>query len=143
MRPVFFYRPAPRPPRNQEDWRWWFNVWAPAAIAVAIICIESTGTFSSQNTSSWLRPIFQHLFGAISDSTWDSFHHLLRKSGHFVGYGTVAFTFLRAWLHTLARSGSPPASLVGWRRGPTALLSWRGGASVFGLFFTPLLPPCG
>ena len=112
MRQVFFYKPAPAPPRNEEDWRWWFNVWTPVAIAVAIICVESTETFSSQHTSSWLRPIFQHLLGAISDSTWDFFHHLLRKSGHFVGYGTVGFTFLRAWLHTLGR------------RGPMALLAW-------------------
>ena len=139
---MFFYRPALGPPRNQEDWRWWFNVWTPAAVAVAIICVESTETFSSQNTSSWLRPIFQHLVGAISDSTWASFHHLLRKSGHFVGYGTVAFTFLRAWLHTLARSGSPPASLVGWRRGPRALLSWRVEASILAIFSTAIVASC-
>ena len=101
MRQVFFYKPAPAPPRNEEDWRWWFNVWTPAAIAVAIICVESTETFSSQNTSSWLRPIFQHLLGAISDSTWDFFHHLLRKSGHFVGYGVLSFLLFRAWRATL------------------------------------------
>jgi VanZ family protein len=134
MHPVFFSRSAPGPPRNQEDWRWWFNAWAPAAIAVAVICVESTETFSSQNTSSWLRPIFQYLVGAISDSTWDSFHHLLRKSGHFVGYGTVGFTFLRAWLHTLARSG--------WRRGPAALLSWRVEASILAIFSTAIVASC-
>ncbi len=101
MRPVFFYRPSPRPSRNNAGWRWWSNVWAPVALAVAIICAEYTSTFSSQNTSGWLRPIFEHLFGAISDPAWDTFHHHLRKSGHFLGYGAVGFTFLRAWLHTL------------------------------------------
>lgn len=142
MRSVFFSISAPGPSRDQEDWRWWFNVWAPAAVAVAVICIESTETFSSQNTSSWLRPIFQHMVGAISDSTWALFHHLLRKTGHFVGYGTVAFTFLRAWLHTLARPGSSPVSLVGWRRGPQALLAWRVEATILAIFSTAIVASC-
>lgn len=138
MRPVFFSKSAPGPPDNEEDWGWWLNVWTPAAIAVAIICVESTATFSSQNTSGWLRPIFQRLVGAISDNTWNSFHHLLRKSGHFVGYGTVGFTFLRAWLHTLDRSGLP-ASQLGRRRSPAALLSWRVESSVLAILSTAIV----
>lgn len=99
-------------------------------LAVAVICVESTETFSAQNTSSWLRPIFQHLLGAISDSSWDFFHHLLRKSGHFVGYGTVGFTFLRAWLYTLARRGSE------------TLLSWRVESSILAIFSTAIVAGC-
>jgi VanZ family protein len=142
MRPVFFSRPASGPTRSEEAWRWWFNVWTPVAIAVAVICVESTETFSSQNTSGWLRPIFQHLVGAISDNTWESFHHYLRKSGHFVGYGTVAFTFLRAWLHTLARSRFPPASVAGWSRGPAALLTWRVESSILAILSTAIVASC-
>jgi len=41
-------------------------------IAVAIICVESTSAFSSQNTSSILRPILERWFGHIQDSSWDS-----------------------------------------------------------------------
>ena len=127
MRPVFFYRPSPRPSRNNAGWRWWFKVWAPVALAVAIICAESTSTFSSQNTSGWLRPIFEHLFGAMSDPAWDTFHHHLRKSGHFLGYGAVGFTFLRAWLHTLD-----------WR-GPITLIAWRVEATILAIFSTALV----
>ncbi len=111
MHPVFFYKPSPPP--AYAGWRWWFNVWTPAAIAVAVICAESTDTFSSNNTSSWLRPIVQQLLGALQDSTWAAFHHYLRKTGHFVGYAAVAFTFLRAWLYTLDRRA--PRSLSKWR----------------------------
>jgi VanZ family protein len=82
-------------------------------IAIAIICVESTDTFSSQNTSSFLRPILQRWFGHINDSSWDLYHHYLRKSGHFVGYGLVAFAFLHAWLHTLDRRAI--GSLLEWR----------------------------
>jgi len=133
MRPVFFYKLHSRSPRSGRDgsgWRWWLSVWAPVAIAIAVICTESTDTFSAQNTSSWLRPIFEHWFGAMKDSTWELFHHLLRKSGHFVGYGTVGFTFLRAWLHTLAR------------RGKSALLSWRLESSILAIFSTAIVASC-
>ena len=118
MRPVFFYKPLPPLP-SEASWRWWFNVWTPAAIAVAIICIESTDLFSAKNTSSWLRPIVQNLIGVMPDSTWATFHHYVRKTGHFIGYGAVAFTFLRAWLHTLDLRG--PSSLLSWRLNSTLL----------------------
>jgi VanZ family protein len=104
---------------SEASWAWWFKVWTPAAIAVAIICVESTDTFSSQNTSSFLRPILQHLIGPLQDSTWNIFHHYLRKTGHFVGYGLVALTFLRAWLHTLNLHA--PSSLLAWRLKSTSL----------------------
>jgi VanZ family protein len=113
MRPVFFVKSQRQLPPNLAGWRWWLLVWAPVAIAIGIICIESTGTFSSQNTSDWLRPIFERLFGAMQDSTWELFHHYLRKTGHFIGYGTVGLTFLRAWLHTLDRHGR--GLLPSWR----------------------------
>lgn len=127
MRSVFFYKPQREARPTDSELRWWFSVWVPVIIAIAVICAESTDTFSSRNTSSWLRPILQHLFGAMSDSAWESFHHYLRKSGHFVGYGTVGFTFLRAWLHTLGR------------RGPTSLLSWRLESSVLAVFSTAIV----
>jgi|ERR1017187_34277 VanZ family protein len=127
MRSVFFYKPLREARANDSGSRWWFSVWAPVVIAIAVICVESTDTFSAQNTSSWLRPILQHLFGAMSDNTWDSFHHYLRKSGHFVGYGTVGFTFLRAWLHTLGRHG------------PTSLRSRRLESSVLAVFSTAIV----
>ena len=118
MRPVFFYKPLRQQP-SEASWQWWLKVWTPAALAVAIICVESTSAFSSQNTSSILRPILERWFGHIQDSSWDIYHHYLRKTGHFVGYGLVAFTFLRAWLHTLDLRG--PSSLRSWRLNSTLL----------------------
>jgi VanZ family protein len=130
MRPVFFHKPSKRSSVGSYGWRWWVNVWAPVAIAIGMICMESTATMSAQNTSSWLRPIFQRLFGPISDHTWALFHHYLRKTGHFVGYGTVALTFLRAWLHTLGR------------RGAKGLLAWRLESCVLAIFSTAIVASC-
>jgi VanZ family protein len=130
MRSVFFYKPLQLSAHDATGWRWWFNVWTPAVLAVGVICVESTATFSAQNTSTWLRPIVQHLFGLMSDSLWEPLHHYMRKTGHFVGYGTVAFTFLRAWLHMLGRNE------------PATLLSWRVEASVLAIFSTAIVASC-
>jgi VanZ family protein len=127
MRPVFFCKPLPPSPDSGAGFRWWFNVWSPVVLAIAVICCESTGTMSSEHTSRFLRPLFERLFGSFSDTAWDIFHHALRKSGHFVGYGTVGFTFLRAWLHTLRR------------RGPTALLPWRVESTILAIFSTAIV----
>ena len=132
MRPVFFIKRRQLSLREDEDtdWRWWTVVWAPVILAIAVICAESTSTFSSQNTSSWLRPIAERWFGTFADNAWDFFHHCLRKSGHFIGYGTVGFTFLRAWLYALAR------------RGRSALLSWRLESSILAIFSTAIVASC-
>jgi VanZ family protein len=129
MRPVFFYKPLPKQ-SSEARWLWWFNVWTPAAIAVAIICTESTDTFSAQNTSSWLRPIVEHWIGHINDSTWEFLHHYLRKTGHVIGYGLVAFTFLRAWLYTLTQ------------RGPSTLIAWRLESSILAILSTAIVASC-
>jgi VanZ family protein len=33
---------------------------------------------------------------------WDEIHHIIRKTGHFVGYGTLSLLFYRAWRLTAA-----------------------------------------
>ena len=130
MRPVFFCNSLPPSPPSRPGWRWYFSVWTPVVIAIAIICVESTDTFSSQNTSSFLRPILQRWFGHINDSSWDLYHHYLRKSGHFVGYGLVAFAFLHAWLHTLDR------------RAIGSLLEWRIKSSLLAILSTAFIASC-
>jgi len=129
MRPVFFYKPLPPQP-SEAGWRWALGVWTPVVIAIAIICAESTNTFSSQNTSDWLRPIVERWFGPIRDSAWELFHLYLRKTGHFAGYGAVCFTFLRAWLHTLTR------------RGPSTLIAWRLESSILAILSTAIVASC-
>jgi VanZ family protein len=88
--------------------------WLPAALSVAMIAAESTATMSAANTSRWLYPLWVRLFGPISASHWAEVHHLIRKIGHFVGYGGVSVAFLYGWLRTLRRihGGYRPI----WRR---------------------------
>ena len=127
MRSVFFYKRSETTGRPTSRARWLVNVWLPVLLAIGVIAIESTNLFSSKNTSGWLRTFAEHLFGPIRDQVWEPFHHYLRKTGHFVGYGTVCLTFLRAWLHT-----------IGDRR-PNSLLVWRLESCALAIFSTAIV----
>lgn len=102
-------------------------IWGPAVLAAIVIAVESTSTFSADNTSGWLRPIVQAVLGTLSDARWALLHHLIRKSGHFGGYGGVCVAFVRAWLwHDLPRAAHN-------------LRRWRGLAVLRGLACTALI----
>ena len=77
-----------------------FWAWLPAAIGVGVIILESTETFSASNTSGPLRGIWQSIFGVEPDARWELIHHLIRKTGHFIGYGTLSLLFYHAWRRT-------------------------------------------
>jgi VanZ family protein len=88
--------------------------WVPAALSVLMIVLESTATMSAQNTSAWLYPFWVRLFGPISTSQWADVHHVIRKTGHFVGYGLVSMAFFYSWRQTLLRMAVKHWTL--WRR---------------------------
>jgi len=88
--------------------------WLPAALSVLMIVLESTATMSASNTSQWLYPLWVKLFGPISAAHWDQVHHLIRKTGHFVGYGVVSLAFFYSWRQTLQRMAVKHWTL--WRR---------------------------
>ena len=88
----------------------------------AIVC-ESTPTFSAEKTGGWIRPWLERYVGHINDMLWYIVHRAIRKSGHFTGYGTLCFAWLRAWLLTLALK----PNLKWWR--------WRSvGLAIAGTF---------
>jgi VanZ family protein len=84
--------------------RHWINVWWPVVFGICIIGIESTPMFGSDHTSGPLRAIWQAIFGSVSSARWETIHHMIRKSGHFTGYGLLGLAWLRAWWMTLPRS---------------------------------------
>lgn len=116
MLSIFLAKPDPLALRLRIKGFWprlW--VWLPAVLAVLVICNESQARFSADNTSRFLRPLFEHLLGPIRNSVWDEAHHLLRKTGHFTGYGLLCLTFVRAWLYELGCLADLPQSTWHWR----------------------------
>ena len=47
--------------------------------------------------------LYEAVFGSVSPQDWDEIHHILRKTGHFLGYGTIGLMWLRAWHMTAPR----------------------------------------
>jgi VanZ family protein len=88
--------------------------WLPASLSVLMIVLESTATMSASNTSQWLYPFWVKLFGPISKAHWNEVHHLIRKTGHVVGYGVVSLAFFYSWRQTLHRMAVKHWTL--WRR---------------------------
>ena len=98
-----------------------FLHWIPALIGIGVILAESTVTFGAANTSRWLLPLWIKLFGPISPARWAVVHHYIRKSGHFVGYGSVSLAFFDAWRVSLERHW-PAWRVRFWRAAGLAVL---------------------
>ena len=86
------------------------KAWIAAILWLVVITIESTSYLSGQNTSRILYPVLHFLFG-ISYAHFEPWHHLLRKTGHVIGYGLLSFFLFRAWRETLAVVAQPSWSL--------------------------------
>jgi VanZ family protein len=78
----------------------WIRIWWPVAFMITVILAESTAALGADNTSGPLRYLFEAIFGHVSDDRWEIIHHYIRKTGHFVGYGLVGLSWLRAWRMT-------------------------------------------
>jgi VanZ family protein len=89
---------------NGRGSRFWISVWWPVAVGIGVIVIESTPALGTDHTSGPLRWLFQTIFGSVSDIHWEPIHHVIRKSGHFIGYGLLGLAWLRAWWMSLPRS---------------------------------------
>jgi VanZ family protein len=89
---------------NRRGFWYWVYIWLPVALGIAVIVVESTETFGSDHTSGPLRRLFEALFGSVADASWELIHHVIRKTGHFTGYGFIGLAWLRAWWFTLPRS---------------------------------------
>ncbi len=90
-------------------------VWLPVFVMLLVIVRESTDGFSSVHTGALLRPLLESVFGHIGEERWEAAHHVLRKTGHLLGYGTLGLAWLRAWLLTW---------LMPLRFSPTGVWRW-------------------
>jgi VanZ family protein len=89
---------------SPRDLKFWISAWLPVAIGIGVIMVESTELCGANHTSRPLRWLWETLFGRVSNAQWEPIHHLIRKCGHFFGYGFIGVAWLRAWWMTLAHS---------------------------------------
>lgn len=73
-----------------------FWAWAPVIGWLAILLVESSDLGSSERTASLLWKMWTTLLGTPDRGTFDLVHHVLRKTGHFTGYGILSLLIFRA-----------------------------------------------
>ena len=75
--------------------------WAPTLMWLCVLAAFSTDVFSADHTGSILHKIIHALFGGISDHAFQHLHFLVRKSAHFMSYGTLSALSFISWRATL------------------------------------------
>jgi VanZ family protein len=74
-----------------------FKYWMPAILWAGLICIFSTDSFSSQQTSRFLFPLFQWVIPHASADFLLSLQFLTRKLAHWTEYFVLAMLLYRAF----------------------------------------------
>ena len=87
-----------------RDRKFWISAWLPVVIGVCIIALESTELCGANHTNHPLRWLWEVVFGPLGNAQWEQIHLLVRKCGHFFGYGFIGVAWLRAWWMTLPHS---------------------------------------
>ena len=89
--------------------------WLPVLFGLAVICCESTAMMGAAHTEAWLDRALVHLHARDAVSDLAATNTVLRKTGHFFGYGLLGLLFTRGWLSFVLRV-SRPAWAVGRAR---------------------------
>ena len=75
------------------------RIWLPVVLWTMVIAIESF-LGSAGNTGALLEGTLTWLFGQVDPVIFDRLHVVLRKGGHFLGYGIFGYLWLRAFSAT-------------------------------------------
>lgn len=80
-----------------------FIAWLPVFLWALVIAVESS-IGSASNTGPLLRTLLVWLFGSVEPARLDLVHGLIRKAGHFFGYGVLGYLSFRALSATLPKA---------------------------------------
>ena len=106
------------------------RAWALSLGWIAVIAIESFAG-SSEHTSRLIYPILHFLFPKITFLRMFQVHYLVRKLGHFSGYGILSLTLYRSWWTTLNARATP--TRLSWS---DLFKAWSGRAMFLALLGT-------
>src|ERR1700722_9944033 len=96
--------------------------WLPVLFGLSVISLESTSTMSGANTGRWLLDILHSLWGQTDGTPVEVANVVLRKVGHFCGYGMLGLLFRRGWTISLRRSWEGPRSRLPFSAATLAVL---------------------
>ena len=75
--------------------------WIATLLWIGIVALESTDLFSASHTGHLLSALLAMLHLHGEEQTVSYLNIVLRKLGHFVGYGVLSWLLFRAWKATL------------------------------------------
>jgi VanZ family protein len=73
------------------------RLWLPVVACAMVFAVESTPYFGADHTSAPLHRVAAAIFGSSVNAHWALIHHLIRKTGHFMGYGIFSLVCFRAF----------------------------------------------
>jgi VanZ family protein len=82
------------------------RIWPPVLACASVFAVESTPYLGADHTSAPLQRIAEALFGYDACVHWDLIHHIIRKTGHFMGYGIFSLICFRSFWITLQDAAS-------------------------------------
>jgi VanZ family protein len=82
-------------------WQEQLRIWLPVLAFALLVALESTSYFGADRTSEPLRRLVEALFGYDACVHWNLIHILIRKTGHFIGYGAFSLVCFHAFWNTL------------------------------------------
>jgi VanZ family protein len=78
-------------------WREQLRIWLPVLAFSLVFAVESTSYLGAEHTSGPLRRVTEAIFGYDACVHWNAIHILIRKTGHFVGYGLFSLVCFRGF----------------------------------------------
>ena len=77
------------------------RTWLPVLAFAMVFAVESTPYLGADHTNAPLRRLAEMLCGNGVNAHWALIHHLIRKTGHFMGYGIFSLICFRGFWITL------------------------------------------
>jgi VanZ family protein len=77
------------------------RTWLPVLACTMVFAVESTPYLGADHTSAPLQRVVEALFGYNVCVHWDLIHYLIRKTGHFMGFGIFSLVCFRSFWLTL------------------------------------------
>jgi VanZ family protein len=79
-----------------KSWPMLLWAWLPVLFFLGLFGVESSTMLGADHTSAPLHALTLAVSGSQLDHNWPRIHHLIRKTGHFLGYGMFSLVLLRA-----------------------------------------------
>lgn len=99
------------------------SLYLPLMLGLAVIGMESTRTMNAHTTADWLLSLVNMFHAQTYNDAFEQINQLIRKCGHFVGYGMLGVIAARVWFAWIRRHVTARWSQVRFQAAMAGILS--------------------